>query len=387
MPPKHTPSPLAGALTRRQLIRSMGVAAAALGAFGVTACSSRTPVSETASTGTSTGPFTVVDQYQNTITFDTPVGRIASAIIPVPSMIAGSDQSISRNVGVNSSAISLAKNGMLGVMFPEFLNTPVVSGPDFVPNVEQILSLNPDVVIQWGDKGDDIVAPLRNAGLKVILLKYGTQEDLEAWINIFGDLLDKKEEAQEILARMATDRKTVESIAAANTAKAPRAMYFYSTPETKVSADNTYMDFWITLAGGKNVARGAGKGTSVAVTKEQILTWDPEVLVLGNFDAATPQDIYDDPNWASLSAVKNKRVYKAPIGGFSWDPPCNESNLMWLWVAEIFYPEAKLDLDLRNRIRETYTSLYAYDVTDAEIDRILHLESNQVSTGYDSFRA
>lgn len=386
MTPKQNPI-LAGALTRRQLMRSMGVAAAALGAFGVTACSSRTPESETASSETTSGPFTVVDQYQNTITFDTPVGRIASVIIPVPSMIAGSDQSISRIVGVNSSAISLAKNGMFSTMFPEFLNTPVVSGPDFVPNVEQVLSLNPDVVIQWGDKGDDIVAPLRNAGLKVILLKYGTQEDLEAWINIFGDLLDKKTQAQAILATMAKDRQTVESIAAANTTKAPRAMYFYNTPETKVSADNTYMDFWITLAGGKNVARGAGKGTSVAVTKEQILTWDPEVLVLGNFDAATPQEIYDNPNWASLSAVKNKRVYKAPIGGFSWDPPCNESNLMWLWVSEIFYPEAKLDLDLRGRIRETYQSLYAYDVTDAEIDRILHLDANMVSTGYDAFRA
>lgn len=380
-------SPLGSALTRRQLIRSMGVAAAALGAFGATACSNRTPVDSASETEGTSSPFTVVDQYQNTITFDTPVGRIASAIIPVPSMIAASDQSISRNVGVNSSAISLAKNGMLATMFPEFLNTPVVSGPDFVPNVEQILSLNPDVVIQWGDKGDDIVAPLRNAGLKVILLKYGTQEDLEAWINIFGDLLDKKEEARAILASMSNDRKTVESIATANSAKAPRAMYFYSTPETKVSADNTYMDFWITLAGGKNVARGAGKGTSVAVTKEQILTWDPEVLVLGNFDAATPQDVYDDPNWASLTAVKNKRVYKAPIGGFSWDPPCNESNLMWLWVAQIFYPDSSLDLDLRSRIRATYSALYAYTVTDIEIDRILHLEANSVSDGYDAFRS
>lgn len=380
-------SPLGSAMTRRQLIRSMGVAAAALGAFGATACSNRTPVDSASATEGTSGPFTVVDQYQNTITFDTPVGRIASAIIPVPSMIAGSDQSISRNVGVNSSAISLAKNGMLATMFPEFLDTPVVSGPDFVPNVEQILSLNPDVVIQWGDKGDDIVAPLRNAGLKVILLKYGTQEDLEAWINIFGDLLDKKEEAQAILASMSKDRQTVESIATANSATAPRAMYFYSTPETKVSADNTYMDFWITLAGGKNVARGAGKGTSVAVTKEQVLTWDPEVLVLGNFDAATPQGVYDDPNWASLAAVKNKRVYKAPIGGFSWDPPCNESNLMWLWVAQIFYPDASLDLDLRSRIRETYSALYAYEVSDVEIDRILHLEANSVSNGYDAFRS
>lgn len=81
------------------------------------------------------------------------------------------NRSTARNVGVNQVAISMASKGMLGTMFPQFLDTPVVAGNDFVPNVEHILSLNPDVVIQWGDKGDDIVAPLRNAGLKVILLE------------------------------------------------------------------------------------------------------------------------------------------------------------------------------------------------------------------------
>lgn len=371
-PPAH--------LTRRDLMRSMGVAALALGALGITACSSRETVTESAAT-TDGGPISVVDQYGNTVTFDTPVGRIASAIIPVPSMIIGSDQSTARNVGVNQVAISMASKGMLGTMFPEFLDTPVVAGNDFVPNVEHILGLNPDVVIQWGDQGDDIVAPLRNAGLKVILLKYGTQEDLETWIKIFGELLGKKAEADAVLAKMADVEKT----AASHASTAPKVMYLYNAPEIKVGADGSYMDFWIKLAGGKNVASGAGRGSSLGVTREQVLGWDPEVVILGNFEPTTPADIYADPKWASLSAVKNKRVYKAPIGGFSWDPPCNESNLMWLWVSSVFFPDAKHEL--RQRIRETYRTLYAYDVTDADIDRILHMPTNAGSTGYDAFRA
>ena len=384
-------SNLGGAMSRRQMIKSMTVAATALAAFGATAaCSNRDPVSDAAASGGaapngSGGPFTVVDQYQNTVTFDTPVGRIASIIIPVPSMIAGSDQSIARNVGVNSSAIALAKNGMLSTMFPGFGDTPVVSGPDFVPNVEQVLSLNPDVVIQWGDKGDDIVAPLRNAGLKVILLKYGTQEDLEAWIQIFGELLGKKAEADAVLAKMAEDRALVEKSAAAHASTAPKVMYLYNAPEIKVGADNSYMDFWIDLAGGRNVASGAGSGSSLGVTREQVLGWDPEVLILGNFEPTTPADVYADPKWASLSAVKNKRVYKAPIGGFSWDPPCNESNLMWLWVNSVFFPD--VNHELRQRIRETYRTLYAYDVTDSDVDRILQMPANSGSAGYDAFRA
>ena len=251
--------------------------------------------------------------------------------------------------------------------------------------VEHILSLNPDVVIQWGDKGDDIVAPLRNAGLKVILLKYGTQEDLEAWIAIFGELLGKKAEADAVLAKMADDRALVEKTAAAHASTAPRVMYLYNAPEIKVGADNSYMDFWMKLAGGKNVASGAGSGSSLGVTREQVLGWDPEVLILGNFEPTMPADVYADPKWASLSAVKNKRVYKAPIGGFSWDPPCNESNLMWLWVNSVFFPD--VNHRLRERIRETYRALYAYDVTDADVDRILQMPANSGSAGYDAFRA
>lgn len=367
------------------MLRSMGVAALALGALGVTACSNREVVSDAADSSATGGPITVVDQYQNTLTFDTPVGRIASTIIPVPSMIIGSDQSTARNVGVNQVAISMASKGMLGTMFPAFLDTPVVAGNDFVPNVEHILSLNPDVVIQWGDKGDDIVAPLRNAGLKVLLLKYGTQEDLEAWISIFGELLGKKEQADAVLATMAADRKTVEKAAAAHASEAPRVLYMYNAPEMKVGADNSYMDFWIRLAGGKNVASGAGSGSSFAVTLEQVLSWDPEIVILGNFEPTSPEDMYADPRWSSLSAVKNKRVYKAPLGGFSWDPPCYESNLMWLWVNSVFFPDVRHDL--RGRIQETYKKLYAYDVSAADIDRILHVPANGVSANYDAFRA
>ncbi|GAA4751804.1 ABC transporter substrate-binding protein [Gordonia alkaliphila] len=379
------PIPDSPALNRRQLLRSVGIAALALGALGATsACSSREVVTDGTAGGE--GPITVVDQYDNTITFDTPVGRIVSVIIPVPSMIIGADQSTARNVGANKVAISLASAGMLGTMFPQFLQTPVVAGNDFVPNVEHILAQNPDVVIQWGDKGDDIVAPLRNAGLKVLLLKYGTQEDLEAWITIFGDLLGKKPEADDLLATMAADRAVVEKSARAHAARAPRAMYLYNAPEIKVGADNSYMDFWIRLAGGRNVAAGAGSGSSLAVTREQVLTWDPEVVILGNFEPTAPEDVYRDPTWAALSAVKNKRVYKAPLGGFSWDPPCNESNLMWLWVNSVFFPDERHDL--RARIAETYRHLYAYDVTAADVDRVLHLPANSVSSDYDRlFRA
>ena len=50
----------------------------------------------------------------------------------------------------------------------------------------------------------------------------------------------------------------------------------------------------------------------VAVDVEQVVAWDPDVILLGNFDAAMPEDVYRSPAWRSLSAVRSRRVYKVP---------------------------------------------------------------------------
>jgi len=67
----------------------------------------------------------------------------------------------------------------------------------FQPNVEELLKLRPDVVFQWADKGDDILAPMEQAGIPVIGLTYGSQEDLETWMALMGDVLAKPERAED----------------------------------------------------------------------------------------------------------------------------------------------------------------------------------------------
>ncbi|GAB2464035.1 ABC transporter substrate-binding protein [Xylanimonas ulmi] len=372
--------------TRRNLLQAAGLGALAA-TLGLSACSTRAPAADAAdapSSGDASGTVTVTDQYGTTIELDGPVERIASAIIPVPSMIIAADRGADRITGINQVAAKFAQNGFLATMFPELLQTSVIAGQDFVPNVEEILKGNPDVVIQWGDKGDDIVEPLRAAGLPTILLRYGTQEDLEAWVTIFGDLLGTQDKAQRILDTFESDRALVARTVAGR-AK-PRTLHLYNAAEqTAASAAGSYMDYWIELAGGTNVAKDAGQGTTVEITQEQVLAWDPEVVTLGNFDPMTPADFMADPRWSTLSAVKNKRVHKVPNGGFAWDPPCNESNLMWQWAATVYHDG--VDLGLRDKIRTTFDDLYGYEMSDADIDKVLHAESNAGSARWEVLSA
>ncbi|MFE7622903.1 ABC transporter substrate-binding protein [Streptomyces sp. NPDC057509] len=380
------PAFLTTSTPRRTVLRGLGAGAAALaGAGALGACSSRDVQEAEKASGAG---FTITDQRGKKVRFDGPVDRIATTIIPSPSMIAAVDGTHSRIVGINESTLQANKEGIFGTLFPESKKTATIAGADFVPNVETILKLKPDVVIQWGDQGDEVIAPLDNAGLKVIGLTYGTQEEMETWIDIFGTLLGKKDRAAEIVAWMHDEAQAVKKLVATEKADDPVSVLYLRTADGGWTTNNKaqYMNYWTELAGGRNVARDEATGTP-QVSVEQILAWDPEVVVLSGFDPATPEAFYADKRLAGLRAVSDRRVYKIPLGGYRWDPPCCESPLMWWWTAQILHPSLAGRIGLRARLTEAYRTLYGHQPTQAQTDSILHLDLNAKSSGYDGFHA
>lgn len=389
MNPTYPPAPRPElGMSRRTALRS---ALILLGgsALALTGCSTRETHAADAAPGTADAPATgkgptITDQKGRTVSFDAPVERIATTVIPAPSMIIAADQGISKIVAVNRASQMQAKNGLLAEMFPEIMDLPIAAaGNDFVPNIETIAAQTPDVVIQWAHMGDEIITPIEQAGLELLLIIYGTQEDLEYWVEMFTELVGKPERGEKILADMHRDRAAVEK--AVGTARhRPRAVNLYNYDEMQVSGTESYMDFWLTLCGADNVGTKAGPGSSVKVSREELLAWDPEVVFIGNFSPATPEDMYGDAFFAEMSAVKNKRVYKIPNGGFAWDPPSNESNLMWQWAAQLLHPE-DADFALRRAMKDSYSFLYDHELTDEQIDRVLAVDANSGSANYDAF--
>jgi iron complex transport system substrate-binding protein len=114
------------------------------------------------------------------------------------------------------------------------------------------------------------------------------------------------------------------------------------------------------------------------------LRWNPQVILLGNFDAALPSDFYNDPRWQSVEAVRNRRVYRMPLGGYRWDPPSQESALAWLWLAGVLQPE-RAGESLRADMRDWFGFLYGHTLTDEEIDGILFVKENGASAGYQRY--
>ncbi|HZK32565.1 MAG TPA: ABC transporter substrate-binding protein [Corynebacterium sp.] len=362
----------------RTLTTLASLTAVALLATGCTTASE----SEQSTAAAGEGTITVTDQRGMTVTLDGPAESIASAVIPAPAIIAAVDGSWDRITGINQSLLDANKLGIISQIFPESITTPVISGPDFIPNMEEVLAANPDVVVQWGDMGTEVISPLEQAGLPVIGLEYGTQEDLETWIDLFGDIVGKPERAEEIIDWMHTEAESISAQVEQLDVDSPRALSLsYSQEALSVDTASDYAQQVFDLTGLSNVAEDAPV-TDGVVGAEQIIEWDPEIIFLSAFAPATPQDVYDDPRLAEVSAVKEQRVYRAPLGVYRWQVPSAESPLYWNWVAALAYP-GQFEVDLPAEMREQTAFLYNYELSAEDIALELRTDINDVSADYD----
>ena len=94
-----------------------------------------------------------------------------------------------------------------------------------------------------------------------------------------------------------------------------------------------------------------------------------------------PEDIYNNKfegqDWSKISAVKNKKVFKAPIGIYRWDAPSAETPLMIKWIAKVANPELFNDYNIRKDIKDFYLEFFNYELSDEQLNFILNSKINK----------
>lgn len=331
----------------------------------------------------------ITDHENREIVLTAPAERVVTIPMPMASGVIALDGSSDRLVGLNPLSLTAIREGILGKIFPEALDvSDAVTGTDFVPNVEALAAVNPDLVIQWAGRGPEIVDPIINAGLNTVLIKYGTEELTRQYMTMVATVIGKPERIGELVEW----RDRVQQDIAAKTAglseeDRPSVLYLGRSLSDITAAGNQgqYSSWYIELAGGRNAA--AELDGSVSINREQIAQWDPEVILLNSFEPELDVSwVYDDPILSLTRAAQNHRVYKMPLGGYRWDPPSQESPLTWMWLAELLHPDL-FDYDLRAEMTAAYKSLYNYQLTDEDIDGIIWTEQQGTGLGYDQFAA
>jgi iron complex transport system substrate-binding protein len=139
---------------------------------------------------------------------------------------------------------------------------------------------------------------------------------------------------------------------------------FLGTDLTQVASGDMYQTDLIAAAGGISVSEEL-IGYWNEVNLEQILLWDPEVILIPPYGSIQPEDVLVNPDWAAIRAVRDRRVHRMPRVIAPMDAPVPESLLGVLWMACVFYPDW-IRLDLAAEADRFYALYYDYDLSDAE---------------------
>lgn len=241
-------------------------------------------------------------------------------------------------------------------------------------NLEEIIAAKPDVVFGSNEKYRDMFTAV---GIPFINCSFKTYDEMIRSVQLTAEVFGG--EAVDIANRYTSylkERldwvaKRVEDIPEEKRTTVAHGNSIY---ELNFDGANTIIDEWIKYAGGINAAAEGMTGNLQTISMEQVLQWDPDVLITGKPKNQVDQ-VMSDPAWANLKAVKNGRVYSNPKGVFAWDRYGVESALQPQWCAKLLYPGLFEDFDIAQELKNFYHTFFYYELSDQQAQMILNYET------------
>src|SRR5262245_10868522 len=263
----------------------------------------------------------------------------------------------------------------------EFLLPDVGSRPEIgrltgrgnTANLEVVLALKTAGMFDVGSTDATYVSLAdrvqQQTGIPYALLD-GRFDKIPETYRTLGALVGRREPA-EALARYAEETMATitRRVAAIPSERRPRIYYARGPRGLETGLGGSINVETIEFVGARNVA-AERRGGLANVSVEQVLLWNPDVIVTIDRDFAA--QVGRDPVWSSVASVRSGRVHLSPKMPFGWvDFPPSVNRLVGLWwLAKILYPE-QFPEDIRALTRDFYTRFYHVTPSDAQIDHVL----------------
>jgi iron complex transport system substrate-binding protein len=249
-----------------------------------------------------------------------------------------------------------------------------LTGRGNTANVEVVLRAKPDVILDYGAVNPTFASLAQRVqqqtGIPYLLLDGDLDRMAEAVTQV-GIIAGEEPRAREWADYV---RETL-ALIDARLARVPRErrprVYYGRGPLGLVTGRAGSINVEsIERLGAINVAAAMGRGGLAQVSVEQVLLWNPDIVITidPNFYAAARVH----PLWRALPAIEAGRIHLAPNLPFGWiDFPPSINRLIGLrWLARILYPEAFPE-DLRPIVRDFYTRCYHQTPSEAQLDQLL----------------
>ena len=328
------------------------------------------------------GTHIVTDHAGNSVEVPNVINRIVVAdIYPMASVLTVFFDSAEKIVGMAAPCMSAAKNGLLSELYPEILNakTDFIDGTNV--NIEELLKLNPDVVFYSAGSKEEGEA-YKNAGIPAIAISpgkwgYDAIETLNQWIETLVQLFPENDKSKIVREYSDKTYKMVqERVSGLSDADKVKVFFLfqYSDSNIMTSGKKFFGQWWCDAIGAKNAAEELEKDNSVAVNMEQIYAWNPELIFITNFNTAKPDDLYNNTvgsyDWSEIEAIKNKQVYKMPLGMYRSYTCGVDTPVTLLWLAKTVYPSLFEDIDITAETKKYYQEVFGITLTDEQANKI-----------------
>lgn len=262
---------------------------------------------------------------------------------------------------------------------PELSSSERVFTAEDDVNLEELIKEKPDVVFVEGEgKDNKLRSSIVEANIPVVQVSFSNFEDMKKSIKMTGSVLGSEGEkkANEFVDYFDLKyQKIVAETSKIKDSEKPKVLHITSLDPLIVDGKETIMDEWIKTAGGVNAADV--KGGNQKVSPEQVLSWNPDVIIIGKVHSngfattVTAENLMKDPKWQQLNAVKNKKVYDNPMGAFLWDRFGPEEALQIQWAAKTLHPDKFQDLNISDEVKGFYKIFLNYNLTDDDVNKIL----------------
>ena len=258
----------------------------------------------------------------------------------------------------------------------EYYNLPLLGqlyGGKGELNLETLLESGAQVVIDVGEAKGSIVEDL-DALQEQTTIPFvhidAALATMDETYTLLGDLLGMPDEAKALAdyCRSTYDR----ALTIADSVEKANLLYITGDAGLNVIAQGAYHAEVIDLLS-NNLAvvdEPSSKGTGNEVDMEQILNWNPDVILFA------PDSIYDtvagDAAWQGVTAIQNGAYYEVPMGPYNWMgfPPSVQRLLGMLWMAKVLYPAAA-DFDLYTEAAQYFKLFYHCDLTREQYDALV----------------
>jgi iron complex transport system substrate-binding protein len=195
--------------------------------------------------------------------------------------------------------------------YPEAAKSKPKMGSIVKPNQEALIAANADIVFTGVSMKSETVEKLREMKLSVFKVEPKKLDDVIANITLFGQITDRQENAEKVVAKMKADRQLVTDAVKSLKQEDRTKVYIEFSPGWTVGSGE-FMDELITLSGGVNVA--ADTAGWHQISEEKIIEQNPGVILYAK-DAIDEkskkkldQIVRERSGWNQIDAIKNNRI-------------------------------------------------------------------------------